>query len=210
MADTHRDSHPVDTDGCTVGSLLRYATQFPAQQGDADWQVGLRHTAVSLPVRDGATVTQAAAPFLARNVREVRPLRSTGITPLPHYYEPVRLPADAVERLGFPSAVAQLPARVAGSPRTLHPSVIARPPQSPRTARCVRVLVTSAPVAGFSTFGRLAAAIGVTRPNRVRMRWAHDFAHHDNPLSCARLHRSAGPTRFAPSVTLWRRTGATC
>ena len=110
---------------------------------------------------------------------------------------------------GFPSAVAPSPARVAGSPRTLHPSVIARPPRSPRTARCVRVLVTSAPVAGFSTFGRLAAAIGVTRPNRVRLRWARDFAHHDSPLSCARLHRSAGPTRFAHSVTLLRRAGAT-
>src|SRR5207244_11768209 len=90
---------------------------------------------------------------------------------------------------GFPSAVARTPARLAGSPRTLHPSVVARPPQSPRTARCVRVLVASAPVAGFSTFGSVAAAIGFTRPNQVRLRWAHDFARHDSPLSCARLHR---------------------
>jgi len=96
----------------------------------------------------------------------------------------------------------------AGSPGILTPSVDARPPQSPRTARCVRLLVTSAPVAGFSTFGSLAAAIGFTRPNRVRLRWARAFAL----VACEQLARPpspTGPTRFARSVALPRRTGAT-
>ena len=42
-----------------------------------------------------------AAPILAGNLREVRLLRSTGITPFPRY-EPVRLPADAVGQLWIP------------------------------------------------------------------------------------------------------------
>jgi hypothetical protein len=75
---------------------------------------------------------------------------------------------------GFPIGVALR--RLAGSPRTPCCSVDARPPHSPRAARCVRLLVASASVAGFSTFGRLAAAIGFTRPNRVRNRWARAFA----------------------------------
>jgi hypothetical protein len=96
---------------------------------------------------------------------------------------------------GFPHAVVRLPTRAAGSPRTLDSSVVTRPPQSPRAARCVQILVTSAPVAGFSTFGRVAAATGFTRPNQVRLRWARDFAHHDRPWSCARL---PSPGRTGP------------
>jgi hypothetical protein len=57
---------------------------------------------------------------------------------------------------GFPSAVAQVPARIVGSPRTLDSSVAARPPHSPRAARCVHVLVTSASVTGFSISGSVA------------------------------------------------------
>ena len=79
-------------------------------------------------------------------------------------------------RYGFRHAVASSPTRHAGSPRTLPCSVAACPPHSPRTARCVRVLVASAPIAGFSTVGRLAAAMGFTRPYWVRLRWARAFA----------------------------------
>jgi hypothetical protein len=109
-------------------------------------------------------------------MREVRPLRSTGITPLPRYYGPVRLPAGAAVALWIPPrrcAVADAPRRVSQDSPPLYRRA---PPQSPRVAQCVHRLVTSAPIAGFSTFGRLAATTGVTRPNRVRMRWAHVFA----------------------------------
>ena len=110
-------------------------------------------------------------------MREVRLLCSTGITPLPHYYEPVRLPAAADVKLWIPPRRCgpQGP-HLAGSPRTLYGSVGTRPPHSPRAARCVHLLITTASVAGFSTFGRLATAIGLTRPNRVRNRWARAFA----------------------------------
>ena len=38
------------------------------------------------------------------------------------------------------------------------------------------MLVTSPPVSGFGIFGSVAPASGVTRPNRVRLRWARGFA----------------------------------
>ena len=46
--------------------LLRLATEFPAQQRDAFWQVSPGHKALSLPVRNGATVAQAALPSLLK------------------------------------------------------------------------------------------------------------------------------------------------
>ena len=122
-------------------------------------------------------------------MREVRPLRSTGITPLPRYYEPVRLPAAADRGYGFPRGVARPPAAPRRVSQDPHRSVDARPPHSPRTARCVRLLVASASVAGFSTFGRLATAIGFTRSNRVRYRWARVFAL----VACERLARRLAP-----------------
>jgi hypothetical protein len=128
-------------------------------------------------------------------MREVRPLCSTGITPLPRYYEPVRLPAAAGALLWISahrwSGHADHPA---GSPRTLDSSVVARPPQSPRAARWVRLLVASPSVAGFVTSARVAAAIGLTRPNRVRVRWARDFARHDRFV----VRPAASPGRTGP------------
>src|SRR5882672_5494705 len=141
--------------------LLRLASQFPSQQGDTLRQVGFRHEALGFPVRDGASVAQAAAPFVDENMREVRPLRSTAITPLPRYYEPVRLPAAVDVPLWIPARRWSCGHdHHAGSPRTLDDSVDARPPQSSRTARWVRLLVASPSMAGFSTSARLAAVIG--------------------------------------------------
>jgi hypothetical protein len=96
-------------------------------------------------------------------MREVRPLRSTGIAPLPRYYEPVRLPAEAAAWLWIPTRRCVL-GTSPGLPESCHLSVDARPPQSPRAARCVHMLVASAPVAGFGTFGRVTTANGFTRP----------------------------------------------
>ena len=46
-------------------------------------------------------------------------------------------------------------------------------------------------MAGFTTFGRLAAVIGVTRPNQVRERWAHAFAERPVPPADARVQAPA-------------------
>jgi hypothetical protein len=124
--------------------MLRLATQFPAQQGDMYRQVGLGHKTLRFPVRDRAAVAQAAAPFLARNMREVRLLRSTGITPLPRYYEPVRLPAGAGMRLWIPPcrcAVAHTHRRVSQDPGLVcHRAPSPITPDSPMRAyaRCFR------------------------------------------------------------------------
>jgi hypothetical protein len=71
-------------------------------------------------------------------MREVRPLRSAGITPLPHYYEPVRLPAEAATWLWIPTPRCAQAAlrRVSRDPAFLcrrAPSPLT--PGSPRRAR---------------------------------------------------------------------------
>ena len=79
--------------------LLGLATQLPSQKGDFHRHVGFRFEPFCYPFRYGAFSTQAASPFLDRNATEVRPLGSTGITPLPCYYGPLRLPATADMRV---------------------------------------------------------------------------------------------------------------
>ena len=86
----------------------------------------------------------------------LRPLRSTGITPLPRYYEPVRLPAVADRRVMSSAAAVNAAAPHAGPPRFLDRSVRARRPHSPRKARRVHMPVASPSVSGFTISGRLA------------------------------------------------------
>ena len=96
---------------------------------------------------------------------------------LPRYYEPVRLPAAAPARLlipvraCWPVAGTQSPQHDTGSPGFRDRSWHTRCPHSPRQARRVQKLISSPPILGFILSGRLAACIGVTRPNRVRWRY---------------------------------------
>jgi len=99
------------------------------------------------------------APFLLLSVTTVRPLRSTGITPLPHYYGPLRLPSRTTSRFSIPEGVgggpllsswtAQVSARPDGPPRFLDRPVRTRRPLSPRGLRWVHAPVASPPIAGF-------------------------------------------------------------
>ena len=87
----------------------------------------------------------------------MRPLGSTGVTPLPRYYAPHRLPADAALRLCIPAKRRlRCRFRTARSPRFLDESLPARCPQAPRKARRMHAPVSSPPVSGFTTLGRLA------------------------------------------------------
>jgi hypothetical protein len=55
-------------------------------------------------------------------MREVRPLRSPGVTPFPRYYEPVRLPAAAAAALSIPlprCLITDAPRRVSQDPHCL-------------------------------------------------------------------------------------------
>ena len=141
-------------------------------------------------------------------MREVRPLRSTGITPLPRYYEPVRLPAAAASRLWIPASRCSMTGHPAGSPRTLDDSVSVRPPQPPRTTRRVRLLVASPTMSGFTISGRLAVVSSVTRSNRVRLRWARAFAVTGSQPARSSI-RTGEPVRFAQLVARLCRTAAT-
>ncbi len=79
--------------------LLGLATQLPSQKGDVHKHIGFRFKPFCYPFRYGAFLAQAASPCLDRNTTEVRPLGSTGITPLPCYYGPLRLPTTADVRV---------------------------------------------------------------------------------------------------------------
>ena len=81
----------------------------------------------------------------------------------------------------FPLALGST--HMAGSPRSINQSFGARCPQSPRQVRWLLMLVASPPMAGFSNSGRLATCIGVTRPNRVNLRYG-------SHLRLRRLRRS--------------------
>ena len=103
----------------------------------------------------------------------VRPLRSTGITPLLRYYGPLRLPLRFACRLCLPLGVLPL----GGPPRFLcqiHLALIFRRTPSPSTPESP----TNAFTRYFSVGGRLPhlgqagrSHSGVTRPNRVRLRY---------------------------------------
>jgi hypothetical protein len=96
------------------------------------------------------------------------PLRSTGITPLPHYYEPLRLPIEPRRGYGFPRLVDLSPMgewsleRVSQVPDD---SVDIRRPLSPRRARPLQAFVASRPIAGFTPSGGMATLKCLTRPN---------------------------------------------
>ena len=103
----------------------------------------------------------------------VRPLGSTGVTPLPRYYGPLRLPARAVPlvmyslgplEVGCPSP----PCRVSQVPRLIYPCALV-PNHPGRSGECL--LIASPPISGFILSGGLATFNSVTRPNRVRLRY---------------------------------------
>lgn len=78
-----------------------------------------------------------------RNARNARPLRSSGITPAPHYYGPLRLPG-ALHRQ---SPAGGCPQRQTPGPPTLHsiPSPHAVPLTPAENHRCVHRLLPDSP-----------------------------------------------------------------
>ena len=87
-------------------------------------------------------------------------LRSTGVTRLPRYYDPLRLPAGPIGGYEFPPAVEPRsgPERVrpAGSPRFLTDLSTPAVPYHPgEPGRCLCSLL-GGPVSGFARFGGLA------------------------------------------------------
>jgi hypothetical protein len=75
-----------------------------------------------------------------------------GHYPLPRYYEPVRLPTRPPSGYLFPQDVGSR--RLAGSPRFLDRSVLARRLLPPRKVRRVLLPITSPSMSGFTTVWR--------------------------------------------------------
>jgi hypothetical protein len=75
-----------------------------------------------------------------------------GHYPLPRYYEPVRLPTRPPSGYLFPQDVGSR--RLAGSPRFLGRSVLARRLLPPRKVRRVLLPITSPSMSGFTTVWR--------------------------------------------------------
>ena len=112
-----------------------------------------------------------------RDMLPVRLLRSTNITRLLRYYEPLRLPVWTAQVVMFSHLT--LPCfRTASSRVSQVPRLFFRCTPSPFTPKS-RMAAHSRSFtirSGFITLGRLAALVfGVTRPNRVRLRYGLHF-----------------------------------
>ncbi len=105
--------------------LLRLSAQLLSQRGEFP---GFASSSVA------GLVPKRLSLLIDRNMFPVRPLRSTGITPLLHYYEPVRLPFGTTPEVMSSLDVLRLPPHPHGPPRFLDQSFGTRHPQSPRRA----------------------------------------------------------------------------
>ena len=114
------------------------------------------HLGQEVESRTGAC--PSGPPHVSWEQRSGRALRSTGITPLPRYYFPLRLPARPSGGYSFPSPVdpTSRSFHPDGSPRFLGRSLDARRPLPPRGVRPLPVLVAGRPMSGFTSSGRLA------------------------------------------------------
>ena len=94
-------------------------------------------------------------------------LGSTGVTPLPRYYEPNRLPFEPRRSYGFPLPVdgAECAPSLERVSQVPDDSVGIRCPLSPRRARPLHLFVASRSMTGFTPPGGLATLECLTRPN---------------------------------------------
>ena len=91
-------------------------------------------------------------------------LGSTGVTPLPHYYAPHRLPTHQLTRLLIPTLPPGYEPQYVGSPRFLCQSFAARCPLSPRQVVLVQALVASQVVLASTSLAVWPLATCVSRP----------------------------------------------
>ena len=136
---------------------------------------------------------QAARSSFYPHTSLVGPLRSTGITPLPRYYEPRRLPT----RTGRAVMLSRPPLNRSSSDRVSQVpgrSFGTRRPLSPRRARPVLVPVATRSMSGFTQSGRLAT---LSLCNEAET----------GSLLAARTFASRG---FAPRITPTHARSATC
>jgi hypothetical protein len=121
------------------------------------------------------------SPSFDEILTEVQPLCSTGITPLPCYYGPLRLPAVTSPGYGFPFDVSP-PAKpfalgfTPGLPGSLTVLLTRAPPITPGslTGSFIRLFPINGRLHHLREAGH--CQFRVTRPNQVCLHWAHVFA----------------------------------
>jgi len=138
------------------------------------------------------------------------PLRSTGITPLPHYYGPLRLPTGRPAGLLIPPPPAGYEPQPVGSPRFLDLSVTARRPLPPRQAGPVHPLVASRSVLASAYSAAWPPAICVSRPLSVQPMTAYGSQLRCRQLAPPRPGPFPNRSRSPCFVTSARQTAATC
>ena len=89
--------------------------------------------------------------FRDQSVTSVGILRSTGITRLPRYYDPIRFPPCRPHGYVFPCRRSGYQPQQDGPPRFLDRSIAARHPLSPRGAGSMPMSVASRPVLASSS-----------------------------------------------------------
>ena len=134
--------------------LLSQTSKFRRQGGPVIHQRWLR--SVPHVARSGVQRIQAAPSSSHRSMNPAGLLRSTGITPLPRYYEPLRLPTGAAHAVMFSHAtLGQQPAPpgLPGSSIDLSTPAVSN---HPGRVRPLHTPVAWLPMLGFITFGSLA------------------------------------------------------
>lgn len=89
-------------------------------------------------------------PLRELNMTTAGPLRSTGVTPLPRYYGPLRLPTNPHTRLWIPLLPPGYEPQPVGPLRFLDLSFATRRPLSPRWAAPLHLLIASQDVLASS------------------------------------------------------------
>lgn len=160
-----------------VRLLLRLDVELLPQSEDllrqtpAIHRKGIRQRDPLASRRGSVPIRQAGASFRELSVTTVGTLGSTGVTPLPRYYGPVRSPPRRRHGYGFPCRRAGYDPQRGGSPRFLDRSIAARRPHSPRGAGSPHLSVASRSVQASSSPADWPLPLCVTRPNRVRSRY---------------------------------------
>ena len=150
------------------------------------------------------------SPFSELNMTTVGSSRSTGVTPLPHYYGPLRLPIRQLTGLWIPLLPPGYKPQPIGSPRFLDLSFVARRPLPPRWAVPLRLLVASRNVLASSSLADWPPTTSVSRPC-LRFNLSAYGSRLRRP-AVSRLRQASCPDRpRSPClVTSARQAAATC
>ena len=148
---------PVPSLAPLLGLLAQPVSQTSKFRGQPDPVVRLRRFRSLRPLsRVGMHRIQAAHSSSDTDANPAGPLRSTGVTPLPRYYEPRRPPAGADHAVMLSRAALGLPPTPPGLPGSSIDLSAPAVSNHPGGARPPRLPVPSRPRLGFTLSGRLA------------------------------------------------------